>query len=111
MRNNLANDGNAIVGTDMIIRINNKEVGSISNATLSASVVLTRTPLPDLSIVNVSFAGRMLVAQESTRENRNRVLVVGNASEPATELGVDVVGEVLISDLHGKGVKLPRIQV
>ena len=94
----------------MIIGVRNKEVGGISNAALSIGVVLTRALLPDLSIVNVSFARRMPVAQESTGDNRDRVLEVGDASEPATELGVDVVDKVLIPDLLVKGVKLPRIQ-
>jgi len=94
----------------MIIRVSNKDVGGISNATLSIGVVLTRTPLPNPSIINVSFAGWMLVAQRKTRDNRDRVLEIGNASEPATELGVDVVGEILIADLWRKDVKLPRVQ-
>ena len=94
----------------MIIGVGNKEVGGISNAALSIGIVLTRALLPDLSIVNMSFARRMPVAQESTGDNRDRVLEVGDASEPATELGVDVVDKVLIPDLHEKGVKLPRIQ-
>jgi len=94
----------------MIISVSNKEVGGISNATLNIGVVLAGTPLPDPSIVNVSFARRMPVAQESTGDNRDRVLEVGDASEPATELGVDVVGEALIPDLCRKGVKIPIVQ-
>jgi len=94
----------------VIIGVRNKEVWGISNAALSIGIVLARTLLPDLSIVNMSFARRMPVAQESTGDNRDRVLQVGDASEPATKLGVDVVNEVLIPDLRVKGVKLPRVQ-
>ena len=90
----------------MITKVSNKDAGSISNAALSIRVVLARTPLPDLAIVNVSFARRMVEAQRSTRDNRDRVLEVSNASEPATELAVDVVSEFLISDLPRNRVKL-----
>jgi hypothetical protein len=50
----------------------------IPNAALSIGVVLARTPLPNLPIVNVSFAGGMPVAQESTGDQWDRVLVVSN---------------------------------
>jgi len=110
IRNNLAIHVDAIVGTVMIISVSNKDVRSIPNAALKIDVVLAGAPLPDHSIVNVSFAGRMVVAPGSTGDNRDRVLIVCDASEPATELGVDVVGKVLISDLCGEGAKLPRVQ-
>ena len=94
----------------MIVNVSDKYVRSISNAALRIDVVLARAPLPDRSIVNVSFAGRMVVAPESTGDNRDRILVVCDASEPAAELGVNVVGKVLISDLCRNGAKLPRVQ-
>ena len=94
----------------MVRGVRNKNVWGVSNAALSIGVVLAWTPLPDFFIINVSFAGRVFVAQESTGEDRDRVLVVGDAGELAVELGIDVVGEVLVSDLCGKGVKLLRMQ-
>ena len=106
MKNNLATHVDVIVGAVVITKVSNKEVGSIPNAALSIRVVLTRTPLPDLSIVNVGFARRMVEAQRSTRDNRDRVLEVSNASEPAIELAVDVVSKFLISDLPRNRVKL-----
>lgn len=97
----------------MVIRVRTEEVRSISNAALIIGVVLARTPLPGISIfvINVRFARRMLETQESTGENRDRVLVVGNASEPAGELGINVVGEVLVADLSEKCVKSSSVQV
>jgi hypothetical protein len=94
----------------MIIEVTKKDAGSIPNAALSIGVVLAGTPLPNLPIINVSFAGGMPVAQESIGDYWDRVLMVSNASEPANELGVDIVCEVLISDLRGRGVRLPRVQ-
>jgi hypothetical protein len=95
----------------MIIKATQKVIGSIPNAALTIGVVLARTPLPNLPIVNVGFARGVPVAQESTGDQRDRVLVVSNASEPVNELGVDIVCEVFISDLRGRGVRFPRVQV
>lgn len=89
----------------MVIDVGDEDIGGISNAALSIGVVLTRAPHPDLYIINVSFAGRMVVTQESGRENRHRVLAVGNASESTAKMGVDIVGKVLISDLYKRSVK------
>ena len=74
VRNDLTTHGDTIIGTIVIVEVSNEDTRGISNAALSIRVVLARTPLPDLSIVNVSFARRMFEAQESTGENRDRVL-------------------------------------
>lgn len=94
----------------MIIGVSDEDVWSISNAALSIGVILARTPLPDHSIINVSFTRRMVEAQESTGDNRNRILEVSNASEPTTKLGIDVIGEVLISDLRERCIKFSRVR-
>lgn len=83
----------------MVTDVSNEYIRGISDAALGISVVLAGAPLPDLPIVNVSFAGRMPEAQKSTRKNGNWVLEVGDTSEPPVELIVDVVGEILVSDL------------
>ena len=100
IKNNLsAANVDAVVGSIVVADVRVKNAGSISNTALSVGIVLARTPLPDLSVINVSFAGRMVEAQESARKNRDGILVVSDAREPATELAVDVVGEILVSDL------------
>ena len=86
----------------MVTEFSHENVGGISNTALSIGIVLTRAPLPDLSVINMSFAGRMVEAQESARDDGDRILVVSDACEPATEFAVDVVGEVLVSDLCRK---------
>ena len=108
IKNNLTTDNNPIVGTLVVVNVGNEYIGGISNAALSIGVVLTRAPLPDLCIVNVSFAGRMVVTQESARENRHRVFAVGNASEFTTKMGVDIVGKVLVSHLYKRCVKFHK---
>jgi hypothetical protein len=76
--------------------------GNISDTALSVGVVLANAPLPRLPIIDVCFSGRMVEAQESTGENWNRIFVVCDASEPASELVIDIVGEILVSGLHKK---------
>lgn len=48
----------------MVVEVGLEDVGSISDAALGIRVVLTGTPLPDLSVIDMSFAGRVLEAQE-----------------------------------------------
>ena len=96
---------NAIVGSAVIVHISVEDVGGIPNTALSVGIVLTRTPLPNLPIIDVSFARRMVEAQESARKDWDGILVVGDTREPASEFAVDVVGEVLVSDLWRKGVR------
>ena len=86
----------------MVTDIGIEDGGNISDTTLSVGVVLANAPLPRLSIIDVCFARRMVEAQESTGENWNRIFVVCDASEPASELAIDIVGEILVSDLHKK---------
>ena len=95
----------------MVTDITVEDVGNISNTALSIGIVLARTPLPDLTIINVSFAGRMVETQESAGEDRNGILVVSDAREFASEFAVYVVGEVLVSDLRGKDVRSSSVQV
>lgn len=93
----------------MVAEIRVEDAGSISNTTLRTGVVLARTPLPDLSIVDVSFARRMSETQESPRKNGYRILVVSDACEFASEFAVDVVGEGLVSDLRRRERISPRL--
>jgi hypothetical protein len=101
-KNNLTIHGDPIVWTFVITDIRHKDIRSISDTTLNIGVVLTRTPLPHQPIINVSFARRMPETQKTTGENRNGVLQVGDASELPVELTVNIVGEILISDLRGR---------
>ena len=95
----------------MVTDITTEDVGNISNTALSIGIVLARTPLPDLTIINVSFAGRMVEAQESAGEDRNGILVVSDACEFTSEFAVHVVGEVLVSDLRRKDVRSSSVRV
>ena len=96
---------NAIVGPIVVADVRVKYICGISNTTLSIRIVLARTPLPDLSIVDMSLARRMPEVQESAREDGDGILVVGDAREFASEFAVDVVGEVLVSDLRRGNVR------
>ena len=84
----------------MVAEVRVEDVSGISNTALSIGVVLAWTPLPDLSVINVSFAGRMVEAQESSGKDGDWILVVSDARELASKFTVDVVGEILVSDLH-----------
>ena len=101
---------NAIVRTTVVVDIRVEDVGGISNTALSIRVVLARTPLPDLSIIDVSFARRVSEAQESARKDGDRILVVGDTREPASEFTIDVVGEVLVPDLP-RNVRPPFLTI
>ena len=48
----------------MVVEVGLEDVGSISDAALGIRVVLTGTPLPDLSAIDMCFARRVLEAQE-----------------------------------------------
>ena len=108
--NNLTLNDDPIVWAIVVIEVRNENVRGISNTALCISIVLARTPLPDLPIVDVSLTGRMSETQKSTRNDRNWIFEIGDASEPATELAVDVVSEILISNL-GKGYISPYFLV
>lgn len=100
--NNLTLNGDPIVLATVVIEVSEKDVRGISNAALFTRIVLARTPLPDLPVVDVSLTGRMSETQKSTRNDWNGIFEIGDASESAIELAVDVVGKILISNL-GKG--------
>lgn len=95
----------------MVVNIRVEDIGSVSDTTLAIGIVLARAPLPNRSIIDVSFAGWVLEAQESAREDRYGVLVVGDARKPATELAVNVIGKVLVSDLRKIGISVSNIPV
>ena len=60
VRNNLLpTDIHAIVGPAVTTDVRVEDIGDISNAPLSIGIVLARTLLPDLSIIDVSFARRV----------------------------------------------------
>lgn len=94
----------------MVTGVGDQYIGGIPDAALSIGVILTRALLPYLPIIDVSFAGRMVVTEGSAGNNRHRVLVVGNASEPAPKMGVDIVGKVLIPDLCKRCVEFSRVR-
>ena len=96
---------NAIVRSAVIVHISVEDVGGIPNTALSVGIVLARTPLPNLPIIDVSLTRRMVEAQESARKDWDGILVVGDTRKPASEFAVDVVGEILVSDLRRKGVR------
>ena len=87
----------------MVADVRVEDVGGVSNAALSIGIVLARAPLPNLSIVDMSFSRRVFEAQESARKDGDRILIVGDAREPASKFAVDVVGEVFVSDLRREG--------
>lgn len=107
---NLTTDDNAIVGSIVVTDVGDKDIRGISDATMNIGVILTRAPHPYLLIINVSFAGRMVVTQGSAGKNRHRVLVVGNSSESTAKMGVDVVGKVLIPDLCKRCAKFSQVR-
>ena len=84
----------------MVADVRVEDVGGISNTALSIGVVLARAPLPDLSVIDMSFSRRMSETQESARKDGDRILVVGDTCEPAGEFTIDIVGEFLVSDLR-----------
>jgi hypothetical protein len=102
IRNNLTAHGDAIVRTHVITGVVIKDGRNISDTTLCIAVVLASAPLPNLPIIDVGFARRMVEAQGSTGESWDGISVVCDASEPASKFAVHVVGEILVSDLHKK---------
>lgn len=58
----------------------------------------TWASFPDVRVRDMDLAGGVMEAQEASRNNRNRVLLVVDARE-RRDMSVDVVRERLISDL------------
>jgi len=53
----------------VVAEVRVEDVGGISDTALSIGIVLARTPLPDLPIIDVSLARGMFEAQESARKD------------------------------------------
>jgi len=84
----------------MVVDVTNEDVRNIANAALCVGVVLARTRLPDSSIIDVGFSRGVVEAQESTWNDWNGVLQVGDTDE-RTQFAINKIGELLVSDLNG----------
>ena len=82
----------------MILEVTDEEVRNITDAALLISVILARACLPAVVIIDVSFPRWVFEAQGPSRNDRDGVLLVGDANK-CIQLAVDEIGELLVSYL------------
>ena len=93
----------------MVFGVTYEYVGNITDTALFVGVILAGALLPDAAIVNVGFPRWVVVTQEPSWDDRNRILEICDADK-VIQAAVDEICEFLVSDLvRGQsGVEIER---
>lgn len=82
----------------MVFDVAGEDVRDIADAALFVRIILTRTCLPAVAIINVGFPRWVPETQEPPRDDRDGILEVGDADK-RIQFAVDEIGKRLVSDL------------
>jgi hypothetical protein len=77
----IALQDNAIVRTRVIVGITDEDIWNIANATLGIGVILAGARLPAAVIIDVRFPRWVHVAEGPSWDDRNGILLVGDANK------------------------------
>ena len=95
----LALQSNAIVGTRVIMKISDKDVGYSTNTALFVSVILTGARFPAAAANDVGFSRWMFEAQPHSRDGRDGILEVSDAYK-SIQCFVDEISEFFVPHLE-----------
>jgi hypothetical protein len=82
----------------VVSRVTEEEGRNRADAAQFERIILTRTHFPHVRGVNVDLPARLVVSEETPRQDRHWVLLVVDVHDLAQHQRVDKIREVLVAD-------------